>query len=246
MSNNGKVYLVGIGPGNIEKMTIEAVEAIKKSDVIVGYKVYIELIEELINGKEVISSGMRKEIERCKMVLDLAKEGKKVALISSGDAGIYGMAGPLLELASKDEREVEVVVIPGVTAANASAAVLGSPVMHDTARISLSDLLTPWEVIEKRLDLASQGDFIITLYNPRSKGRPDYIVKARDISLKYRKEDTPVGIVKNAGRDGERKIITTLKDMRVEEIDMFSTVIIGNSNTYSIKDKMITPRGYII
>ena len=246
MFNDGKVYLVGIGPGKIEKMTIEAARAIKECDIIVGYKVYIELIKELIDGKEIISSGMRKEIERCKMVLDLAKEGKKVALISSGDAGIYGMAGPLLELASKENEAIEVVVIPGVTAANAAAAALGSPVMHDTARISLSDLLTPWKVIEKRLELASEGDFILTLYNPRSKGRPDYIVKARDISLKYRKEDTPVGIVKNAGRNGEKKIITTLKDMPIEEIDMFSTVIIGNSNTYVNGDKIITPRGYII
>lgn len=240
----GKIYLVGLGPGERKYMTQAAEDAIIKSDVIIGYKVYIALIEDLLKDKEVISSGMRKEIERCEMAWQYASQGKIVTLVSSGDPGLYGMAGPMLELNNKKNPPVEVEVIPGVTAANMAAAVLGSPLMHDTAIISLSDLLTPWSVIEKRLNLAAEGDFITALYNPKSHGRPHYIEKAREIFLQHRNGDTPVGIVRNAGREGQEKWTATLDTMLDYNIDMFTMVIIGNSKTYQVDDIIITPRGY--
>ncbi len=242
----GKIYVVGLGPGNLKEMTIRAEEAIQDSDVIIGYDVYIKLIKKLLKGKKIISSGMKKEIERCKIALEFAKKGKKVSLVSSGDAGIYGMAGPLLEMKIKEDNLVEVEIIPGVSAANAAAAILGAPLMHDFAVISLSDLLTPWEVIAKRLSLAVEGDFVIALYNPRSRGRWRHINKAREIFLTHRRGDTPVGIVRRAGRVGEEKILTNLQDMLEYEIDMFSVILIGNSHTYIQGGKMVTPRGYSI
>lgn len=242
----GKVYVVGLGPGNLKEMTIRAMEAIQDSDVIVGYNVYIKLIKKLLKGKEVLSSGMKKELERCKTALEFAKKGRRVSLVSSGDAGIYGMAGPLLEMNTKQDNPVEVEIIPGISAANAAAAILGAPLMHDFVVISLSDLLTPWEVILRRLWLAVEGDFVIALYNPRSRGRLQHINRAREILLLRRREDTPVGIVRHAGRVGEEKILTNLQDMLEYEIDMFSVILIGNSHTYIQGGKMVTSRGYSI
>ncbi|SDZ13633.1 cobalt-precorrin 3 C17-methyltransferase [Proteiniborus ethanoligenes] len=244
MNKAGKIFVVGLGPGDRAHMTLEAKAVIEKSDVIVGYKTYIDLIKDMIEDKEVFSSGMKKEIERCTETLEIAKQGKVVSLVSSGDSGVYGMAGIMLEVVSKAESDIKVEIIPGVTASNAAAASLGAPIMHDYATISLSDLLTDWSLIEKRLHYAGQGDFVVCLYNPKSKGRQKQIEIAREILLKYKKQDTIVGIVKNAKRDGETVVITTLKDMLKHEIDMFTTVIVGNSNTYLVNGKIITPRGY--
>lgn len=239
-----KIYVIGIGPGNRDQMSMAAVTAIEDSNVIVGYKTYIDLIDDMLEGKEVVNSGMKREVERCQLTIDKALEGNTVAIVSSGDPGVYGMAGIMLEMVDKQDADVEVVIVPGISAANAAAAALGSPLMHDFAIISLSDLLTDWEVIKKRLNAASEADFVIALYNPRSKGRRTQIEEAREIFLKHRDKDTPVGIVRNAKREGEEVIISTLENMLNEEINMFTMVIIGNSNTYASKNKMITPRGY--
>ena len=235
-----KLYVVGIGPGGREYMTIKAVEVIKKSDVIVGYTPYIDYLGNLVEGKEIFSTGMKGEIERCNLAIEKVREGKNTAIISTGDAGLYGMAGPILEL----KEEIEVEIIPGVTAAFSAASELGSPIMHDFASISLSNLLTPWEVIENRVGKAAEGDFVITIYNPRSKGRKDHLEKAVDIMLKYKSEDTPVGIVKNSGRPNTNIILTTLGSIDYEKVDMLSVIIVGNSNTYIKDGYMITPRGY--
>lgn len=236
-----KIYVVGIGPGNIENMTFEAYNALKKSDIIIGYKTYIELVKEEFKDKELISSPMKKEVDRCKEVMELAKKGKVVSLISSGDAGVYGMAGIMLEVATED---YEVEVIPGVTACNAAAAVVGAPIMHDSVNISLSDLLTDWELIKKRVALASDGDFVIALYNPKSNGRVTQLEEAREIMLKYKKKETVVAIVKNAKRENQSVVLTDLGHMLEFEVDMLTTVIIGNSNSFVKNGKMITPRGY--
>lgn len=239
-----KIYVVGLGPGNIECMTQEAVSAIADSDTIVGYKTYVDLVQSLIEDKEVISSGMRKEIDRCTIAVTCALQGKTVALISSGDSGVYGMAGAVLEVVEKSEEDIEVEVIPGVTAANAAAACLGAPLMHDFVVISLSDLLTDWELIKKRLHCAGEGDFVVCLYNPKSKGRPKHIEEARRILLQYKEGTTPVGIVRNAKRDGQQVDITTLDEMLNKEINMFTMVIIGNKSSYIKNNRIITPRGY--
>ncbi|MCT4562994.1 MAG: precorrin-3B C(17)-methyltransferase [Maledivibacter sp.] len=244
MNKNGKIYVIGIGPGNREQMSLLALRAIEASEVIVGYKTYISIVEDLLEGKEIINSGMKKEIERCKITIDEAEKGKVVAIISSGDPGVYGMAGAILELVANRNSDVEVEVVPGITAANAAAASLGAPLMHDYAVISLSDLLTDWDVIKKRIDCAALGDFIITLYNPRSKGRVTQIEEAREIIMKHRGPSTPVGIVRNAKREGEEVVITSLEKMLEHRIDMFTMVIIGNTNTYAMDNRMITPRGY--
>lgn len=237
-----KLYVIGIGPGSREHMTLKAVEIIKKCEAVVGYTPYIEYLEELIDGKEVFSTGMRGEVERCKMAIELVKEGKDTAIVSTGDAGLYGMAGPILEL-SKD---IEVEVIPGVTAGFSAASELGAPIMHDYASISLSDLLTPLDVIFNRVEKSAEGDFVIQIYNPRSKGRKDYLEKAVKIISKYRNANTPVGIVKNSGRGGREITVTTLDSINYEQIDMLTVLIIGNSNTYIENGKIITPRGYKI
>lgn len=239
-----KIYVIGIGPGDREQMSFTALNAIEDSNVIVGYKTYIDLIEDLLEGKEVVNSGMKREVERCQLTIDKALEGNRVSIVSSGDPGVYGMAGIMLEMVDKQDLDLEVEIVPGISAANAAAASLGSPLMHDYAIISLSDLLTDWEVIKKRLNAASEADFVIALYNPRSKGRRTQIEEAREIFLKHRDKNTPVGIVRNAKRAGEEVVITTLEKMLEEEINMFTMVIVGNSNTYSSNGKMITPRGY--
>ena len=237
----GKIYVVGLGPGNKENMTFRAYDVLKNSDIIIGYKTYVDLIEGMFPDKKIIKSYMKKEVARCEETLKLALEGNIISLISSGDAGVYGMAGLMLEIAGG---QVEVEIVPGITSANASASLGGAPIVHDSVNISLSNLLTDWELIKKRIDLASQGDFVITLYNPKSSGRPELINEARDIMLKYKRKDTPVLIARNVGREGENYDITTLSEMLDYEINMFSTVIIGNSNTKVVNNKMITPRGY--
>ena len=237
----GKIYVVGLGPGNKENMTFRAYDVLKNSDIIIGYKTYVDLIEGMFPDKKIIKSYMKKEVARCEETLKLALEGNIISLISSGDAGVYGMAGLMLEIAGD---QVEVEIVPGITSANASASLGGAPIVHDSVNISLSNLLTDWELIKKRIDLASQGDFVITLYNPKSSGRSELINEARDIMLKHKRKDTPVLIARNVGREGENYDITTLSEMLDYEINMFSTVIIGNSNTKVINNKIITPRGY--
>lgn len=237
----GIVYVVGLGPGDREHMTLRALHALEEADIVIGYSTYINLIEDIIAEKTVISSGMTKEIERAKEAVDLASTGKKVAVISSGDPGIYGMAGIVLEISGD---KVQVEIIPGVTAATAAAAALGAPLMHDFAVISLSDLLTPWNKIMTRLEAAALGDMVIILYNPKSKGRENHIETAREIILWHRAPETPVGLVRNAKRGAEQVTITTLGQMLNHRIDMLTTVIIGNSETSIENGKIITPRGY--
>ena len=238
-----KLYVVGIGPGSYENMTQRAQEALKNADILIGYTVYIDLVKEHFPGKEMLTTGMRKEVERCELALKKAAEGKDVAMICSGDAGVYGMTGLIEELAVKYEG-VEIVNIPGVSAVLSGAAILGAPLMHDFAVISLSDLMTPWEKIEKRLECAAEADFVICLYNPSSHKRHDYLQKACDLVLKHQSGDTVCGIAKNIGREGESTQVLTLRELRDTEVDMFSTVFIGNSQTKNLNGKMVTPRGY--
>lgn len=240
----GKLSIVGIGPGYKEHITARAKKAIEESSVVVGYRSYIKLIEELVDDKKVFSSEMRQEIERAEKALSLAQEGEKVVVVSSGDAGVYGMASPVLELMAEKKLDVDFEVVPGVTSALAASALLGAPLGNDFAVISLSDLLTPWEVIEKRLHAAGAGDFVIAIYNPKSMKRVRQIALAREILLKYRDAETPVGIVADACRNGEKVEITTLKEMLHKEIDMLTTVVIGNSHSYIYQKWIITPRGY--
>ena len=238
-----KIYVVGIGPGEYEQMTMRAANALSSCDTIVGYTVYVDLVKAHFADKEFLTTPMRKEVDRCVLAFEEAKKGKTVAMICSGDAGVYGMSGLMLEI-GVDYPEVEVEVIPGVTAATGGAAVLGAPLIHDFALISLSDLLTPWEKIEKRLLLASEADFVICLYNPSSKKRADYLQKACDILLQYRDVGNICGYVKNIGREGETYQILSLKELRDTKVDMFTTVFIGNSRTMELNGRMVTPRGY--
>lgn len=242
----GDIAVVGIGPGGHEDMTPRALKAIQRADVVVGYTTYIALIEGLIVGKEVVGTAMMQEIERCAIAVELAAAGKRVAVVSSGDPGIYGMAGLVLELLMKYPKEKRPIsrIVPGISAVGASAALLGAPLMHDFAVISLSDLLTPWDLIKKRADLAAQGDFVIALYNPKSKKRVRHIEEIREIMLRHKSSATPVGIVRSATREEECMTISSLAEFTKEEIDMFSLVIIGNSKTYVKDRRMITPRGY--
>lgn len=241
-NKKGKIYVVGIGPGNMQDISIRAYNVLKNIDVIAGYTTYVNLVKDEFSEKEFFVSGMKKEIERCEEALNIAKSGKQVALISSGDSGVYGMAGIMIEVANGSEIEVE--IIPGITSTLAGAALVGAPLMHDQAIISLSDLLTDWEVIKKRLHCASEGDFVISLYNPKSKTRIDQIVEAREIMLKYKKSSTPVALLRHIGRKDENYTLTNLDEFLNHEIDMFTLVIIGNSKTYIENNKMITPRGY--
>lgn len=221
-------------------------DALEEASTVVGYTTYIDLIQPFLEDKEIVSTGMKQEIDRCQEAVRLACAGEIVCVVSSGDAGIYGMAGLVLELVMKLPKEERpwVEVIPGISAVNAAAALLGAPLMHDFAVISLSDLMTPWELIQKRILLASEGDMVIALYNPKSKGRPKHLEKAQEIMLSVKGPKTPVGIVKKAGRKGESVVISTLEDFIREDIDMQSIVIIGNKETYVAEDRMITPRGY--
>lgn len=237
------VYAVGIGPGDREFFTEEAVHALQQADVIAGYTVYVDLVKDLFPEKETFTTPMKQEIERCRWAIETAREGRSVAMVCSGDAGIYGMAGLLFELADQ-YGDVDIVVVSGVTAANSGAAVLGAPIGHDFCLISLSDLLTPWEVIEKRLRCAAEADFAICLYNPKSKKRADYLAKACDIMMEFKDADTVCGWVRNIGRDGQESNITTLAELKDEPIDMFTTVFIGSKTTKVIGGKMVTPRGY--
>lgn len=238
-----KIYIVGIGPGDYEGMTLRAIKALEKCDTIIGYTVYVDLVKDHFPGKEFLTTPMTKEVDRCVLAFQEAKKGKTVSMICSGDAGVYGMSGLMLEI-GKEYPEIQVDIIPGVTAALGGSAVLGAPLIHDFAIISLSDLLTPWEKIEQRLLNATQADFSICLYNPSSKKRHDYLQKACDLVLKFAGEDRVCGIVSNIGRDGEAMKVLSLKELRDTKVDMFTTVFIGNSQTKVIGGKMVTPRGY--
>ena len=240
----GRLSIVSLGPGGRSFMVPEALQALRSAEVIVGYKTYTHLVKALTADKEVVKTGMCKEIERCQAAIDLARSGRKVALISSGDAGIYGMAGLILELVSKQGLDLEVRLIPGMTASIAAAALLGAPLMHDFCHISLSDLLTPWAVIEKRIIAAAQADFVICFYNPRSRGRADHLARAFELMAPFKCADTPVGVVKSASRKKQETWITSLGGMDFEPVDMTSLVIVGNAATYVSQGRMITPRGY--
>ncbi|MFD2171900.1 precorrin-3B C(17)-methyltransferase [Tumebacillus lipolyticus] len=244
----GKLLIVGFGPGSFQHITDRARAAIQEADVIIGYNTYVDLIRGLLTDQEIVRTGMTEEVSRAIEAVRQAEMGKKVAVISSGDAGVYGMAGLVYEvLVQKGWREadgVEVEVIPGISAINSCASLLGAPVMHDACTISLSDHLTPWELIARRVEAAGMGDFIVALYNPRSGKRTRQIVETQQILLKYRSPDTPVGLVKSAYRDRQSVVLTTLGEMLDHDIGMLTTVIIGNSSTFVYDGKMITPRGY--
>ena len=239
-----QLYAIGMGPGGADQLTPQARLALEVSQVLCGYTTYLDLAREFQDGREILSTPMTQELERCRLALERANAGKTTAMICSGDAGVYGMAGPILQMA-EDFPEVEIEVIPGVTAALAGAAVLGAPLMHDFAVISLSDLLTPWEKIEKRLSAAAQADFVICLYNPYSRNRPDYLQRACDILLRDKDPETVCGTVRNIGREGEEGKLLTLAQLRDTQVDMFTTVFIGNSQTKVLGGKMVTPRGYL-
>lgn len=238
-----KIYVVGIGPGDYEQMTGRAVKALEESDVIIGYTVYVDLVKDHFSEKEFLTTPMKREVERCTLAFEKAEKGKTVSMICSGDAGVYGMAGLMYEV-GKDYPKTELVIVPGVTAATAGAAVLGAPLIHDFCLISLSDLLTPWEKIEARLLAAAEADFVICLYNPSSRKRHDYLRKACDLMLQHKSPDTVCGIVSQIGREGENAQLMSLSALRDTQVDMFTTVFIGNSQTKELRGKMVTPRGY--
>ncbi|GFN23776.1 precorrin-3B C(17)-methyltransferase [Thermanaeromonas sp. C210] len=242
----GEIAVVGLGPGGEAEMTYRARQALEQAEVIVGYRTYVDLITSMTEGKEVVVTGMTGEVERCREAVERAAAGARVAVVSSGDPGVYGMAGLLLEILATHPRGqgIKVDVVPGVTAATAAAAALGAPLMHDFAVISLSDRLTHWEVIAARLEHAAAADFVLVLYNPRSHGRPDHLRRARDIILRFRHPATPVGVVRNAGREGEEAWIRDLATFLDLPVDMVSTVIIGNSQTRVLDGRLVTPRGY--
>jgi precorrin-3B C17-methyltransferase len=243
--SRGRISVVGLGPGSLEHLTPKARREIETADVVVGYGTYIKLIQSIVKkGSEVFSGTMGKEVERAQIAVEKAKEGKSVVMVSSGDPGVYGMAGIVLEVASKEKAAVSVEIVPGVTAATAASAILGAPLVSDFAVISLSDLLTPWEKIERRLEAASSADMSIVLYNPQSQGRIEPLAKAYEIMMKHIEPDTPVGIVRQAGREGQQSTITTLKNMLNCDIDMVTTIVVGNSATKVINGKMVTARGY--
>ncbi len=239
----GKLYVVGIGPGDIENMTQKALTALEESDIIVGYTVYADLLKEKFSHKEFMTTPMKQEKIRCEAALSEASKGKTIAMVSSGDAGVYGMAGLIYELLS-DYANVSVEVIPGITAALSGGAVLGAPLGHDFSVISLSDLLTPWELIEKRLRLSAEADMAICLYNPSSRKRSDYLLKACSIMMEHKPPETVCGLVRNIGRHGEAYKVLSLKELKDEKVNMFTTVFIGNKETVMIDNKMVTPRGY--
>lgn len=238
-----KLYVVGIGPGEIDQITPAAMAAMEESDVIAGYTVYVDLVKERFPNKTFLTTAMKQEVDRCRMAIEEVVSGKTVSMICSGDAGVYGMAGLIYELAQKYP-PIEIEVIPGITAAVSGASVLGAPLIHDFAVISLSDLLTPFEKIMKRVELAAEADFVLCFYNPSSKKRSDYLMQACDLILKHRDPETPCGYVRNIGREGEEATTLTLRELRDTQVDMFTTVFVGNSQTKLIDGKMVTPRGY--
>lgn len=240
-----KLYVVGIGPGESRQITPWANQVLEECDLLVGYKTYIDLIIESYPEKELLSTGMTQEAQRARAALEAAVSGKIVAVVCSGDAGVYGMAGLIYEL-SVEYPPIEIEVVPGITAASAGAALLGAPLMHDFAVISLSDLLTPWEQIEQKLLAAASAGFILCLYNPSSRKRADYLRRACELVLQHRGGDTVCGWAKNIGRDGQETKVLTLSELQDEAVDMFTTVFIGNSATQQIGGKMVTPRGYRI
>lgn len=240
---DNRIYVVGMGPGREEMMTGEALKALDQSDVIVGYKVYLDLLGSRFRHKELLSTPMRREEERCRICFEEARKGKRTALICSGDAGIYGMASLMYEI-GKEYTETEVVMVAGITAASSGAAVLGAPLNHDFCTISLSDLLTPWEVIEKRLDAAAKGDFVIVLYNPSSRKRRDHLKRACSILLRTIEGSRVCGYVENIGRDGTRACVCSLKELGDRQVNMFTTVFIGNSDSEIMNGKLVTKRGY--
>lgn len=246
--NKGQLFIVGIGPGYEDHMTPAALNAIKQSDLVIGYATYIKLVKHLLDDKEVISAGMAEEIDRATNAIELAKQGQSVTLISSGDAGVYGMSGLVFEILKetgwKKGDSPDIHLVPGITSMNACASLVGSPLTHDYCCISLSDLLTPWSVIEKRIKAAAMADFVVGLYNPKSKHRTEQITKAQKIISGYRTPQTPVALVKNAYRKKEHIVITDLEHLLEEEIGMLTTVIIGNSYTFLFENYMVTPRGY--
>ena len=239
------LYVVGFGPGKLDYFTNEAQEAIKESDLIVGYTTYIDIIREYFPEKQLNHTPMKKEVERCRYAIEEVLKGRTVAIVSSGDSGVYGLAGLIYEL-SVEYPAIEIEIIAGVTAALSGGAILGAPLTHDFAVISLSDLLTPWELIKKRIEFASEADFVICLYNPASKKRADYLKIACEYMMHYKAKDTVCGYVKNIGRLGQEAVICTLEELKDKTVDMFTTVYIGNSKTRMIQGKMVTPRGYRI
>ena len=247
---SGKLFIVGVGPGHHDHMTFRAKKVIEESDTIVGYTTYVNLVQDLISGKDVYQYAMTQEVERAQQCIDLAKEGKIVSLVSSGDPGIYGMAGLIYETLAESgwdpKTGLQVEIVPGVSALNSCSAIIGSPLMTDFAVLSMSDLLVPWEIIVKRVEAAAQGDFVIVIYNPSSKKRIHQIQETRKILLKYRKPSTPVAIIKGAYRESQTVVMTDLENLEKhsDKLGMISTVIVGNSSTYNYKDLMINPRGY--
>jgi len=252
----GRLTVVSTGPGFPEYIAPQARAALNAAQVVAGYRTYVDLIRPLLQGQEVVATGMKAEMERCRAAVDLALKGRRVALVSGGDAGIYGMAGLVLEICAArrlkvgppeagNEVDFHLEVIPGIPALAAAAALLGAPLMHDFVAVSLSDLLTPWETITRRVELAAQGDFVIVLYNPQSKRRNWQLAAVRDLLLKHFTPETPVGVVRRAMREGQEVIVTTLGKMLTHEVDMQTIIIVGNSQTYVYGPYMITPRGYL-
>jgi len=246
----GKLYIVGVGPGHHDHMTFRAKQVIEESDTIVGYETYVNLVQDLIDGKDVYRYAMTQEVERAHQCIDLAKSGKIVSLVSSGDPGIYGMAGLIYETLAEEgwdpKNDLPVEIIPGVSALNSCSSIIGPPLMTDFAVLSMSDLLVPWEIITTRVEAAAQGDFVIVIYNPSSKKRIHQLQDTRKLLLKYRKPTTPVAIIKGAFRESQTVVLTDLENLEshADKLGMISTVIVGNSSTYNYKDLMINPRGY--
>lgn len=247
---DGKLYIVGVGPGHHDHMTYRAKQVIEESDTIVGYETYVNIVQDLIEGKDVYRYAMTQEVDRAHQCIDLAKSGKIVSLVSSGDPGIYGMAGLIYEILAESDWDpkngLPVEIIPGISALNSCASIIGSPLMTDFAVLSMSDLLVPWEIIVKRVEAAAQGDFVIVIYNPSSKKRIHQLQDTIKILLKYRKPTTPVAIIKGAFRDSQTVVLTDLENLtnHSDKLGMITTVIVGNSSTYNYKDLMINPRGY--
>ena len=241
----GKIIVAGIGPGSKEDITPAVLDAVRQADVIVGYKYYFQFIEPFVKeGCECIDTGMKKERERAEQAFEQAEQGKTVVVISSGDAGLYGMAPLIYEMKQAHQSDVEIDTLPGISAFQKAASLLGAPIGHDMCIISLSDLMTPWEVIERRIKAAAVGDFVTAVYNPKSHGRYWQLYRLQEIFLKYRSVDTPIGYVRQAGRDEQAIKVTTLEQFDPEEVDMFTVILIGNSQSYVTDGRIITPRGY--